>query len=146
MKKFVFCAIGLKGMGINMYKKKKSKLWVWLLVLVLAVAAGGGFWYQKSNAKQETKEEEIVLQENQELIHVRITKMLGNEMTGSIVSEDKHQQEQQTWLIPVGTEVVTKLGTTTTFARLSSGDTVQMLMQTGEAAADGDILKIWITQ
>lgn len=129
-----------------MYKKKKSKLWVWLLVLVLAVAAGGGFWYQKSNAKQETKEEEIVLQENQELIYVRITKMLGNEMTGSIVSEDKHQQEQQTWLIPVGTEVVTKLGTTTTFARLSSGDTVQMLMQTGEAAADGDILKIWITQ
>lgn len=129
-----------------MYKKKKSKLWVWLLVLVLAVAAGGGFWYQKSNAKQETKEEEIVLQENQELIHVRITKMLGNEMTGSIVSEDKHQQEQQTWLIPVGTEVATKLGTTTTFARLSSGDTVQMLMQTGEAAADGDILKIWITQ
>lgn len=129
-----------------MYKKKKSKLWVWLLVLVLAVAAGGGFWYQKSNAKQETKEEEIVLQENQELIRVRITKMLGNEMTGSIVSEDKHQQEQQTWLIPVGTEVVTKLGTTTTFARLSSGDTVQMLMQTGEAAADGDILKIWITQ
>lgn len=129
-----------------MYKKKKSKLWVWLLVLVLAVAAGGGFWYQKSNAKQETKEEEIVLQENQELIHVKITKMLGNEMTGSIVSEDKHQQEQQTWLIPVGTEVVTKLGTTTTFARLSSGDTVQMLMQTGEAAADGDILKIWITQ
>lgn len=129
-----------------MYKKKKSKLWVWLLVLVLAVAAGGSFGYQKSNAGQETKEEEIVLQENQELIYVRITKMLGNEMTGSIVSEDKHQQEQQTWLIPVGTEVVTKLGTTTTFARLSSGDTVQMLMQTGEAAADGDILKIWITQ
>lgn len=129
-----------------MYKKKKSKLWIWLLLLVLVVAAGGGFWYQKSNAKQTMEEEEIVLQENQELINVRITQMLGNEMTGSIVSEDKkQQQEEKTWMIPVGTEVVTKLGTTTTFARLSSGDTIQMLMQTGESA-EGDILKIWITQ
>lgn len=129
-----------------MNKKKKSKLWIWLLLLVLVVAAGGGFWYQKSNAKQTMEEEEIVLQENQELINVRITQMLGNEMTGSIVSEDKkQQQEEKTWMIPVGTEVVTKLGTTTTFARLSSGDTIQMLMQTGESA-EGDILKIWITQ
>ena len=129
-----------------MYKKKKSKLWIWLLLLVLVVAAGGGFWYQKSNAQQTVEEEEIVLQENQELINVRITQMLGNEMTGSIVSEDKKQQkEEKTWMIPVGTEVVTKLGTTTTFVRLSSGDTIQMLMQTGESA-DGDILKIWITQ
>ena len=129
-----------------MYKKKKSKLWIWLLLLVLVVAAGSGFWYQKSNAQQTMEEEEIVLQENQELINVRITQMLGNEMTGSIVTEDrKQQQEEKTWMIPVGTEVVTKLGTTTTFARLSSGDTIQMLMQTGESA-DGDILKIWITQ
>ena len=58
--------------------------------------------------------------------------MLANEMTGSIVTEDNKQGEQQTWLIPVGTEVVTKLGTTTTFARLSSGDTIQMLMQKDE--------------
>ena len=129
-----------------MYKKKKSKLWIWLLLLVLVVAAGSGFWYQKSNAQQTMEEEEIVLQENQELINVRITQMLGNEMTGSIVTEDrKQQQEEKTWMIPVGTEVVTKLGTTTTFARLSSGDTIQMLMQTGESA-EGDILKIWITQ
>ena len=129
-----------------MYKKKKSKLWIWLLLLVLVVAAGSGFWYQKSNAQQTMEEEEIVLQENQELINVRITQMLGNEMTGSIVTEDrKQQQEEKTWMIPVGTEVVTKLGTTTTIARLSSGDTIQMLMQTGESA-DGDILKIWITQ
>ena len=128
-----------------MYKKKKSKLWIWLVLLILVVAAGGAFKYQQVKAQQEEQEEEIVVLENQELINVRITKMLGNEMTGSIVTEDNKQGEAQTWMIPVGTEVVTKLGTTTTFARLSSGDTIQMLMQTEEANGSS-ILKIWITQ
>lgn len=71
--------------------------------------------------------------------------MLGNEMTGNIISENQNQEEEKTWLISVGTEVVTKLGTTTTFARLSNGDTVQMLLQTKEGDSE-DILKIWITQ
>lgn len=126
-----------------MYKKKKNRLWLWLVVAVLILAAGGIWGYQKSYANQEEKEEEIVLQNNQELVDIRITKMLGNEMTGNILSENR--EEEKTWLIPVGTEVVTKLGTTTTFARLSSGDTIQMLLQTGEEDSE-DILKIWITQ
>ncbi|MDD2971500.1 MAG: hypothetical protein PHE02_05145 [Lachnospiraceae bacterium] len=45
-------------------------------------------------------------------------------------------------MIPVGTDVVTKLGTTTSFARLATGDVVQMLME-----RDGDdkvIIKMWI--
>lgn len=129
-----------------MYKKKKSKVWIWLVLLILVVAAGGGVYgYQQVMTQQEVKEEEIVVLENQELIHVRITKMLGNEMTGSIVSEENKQGETQTWMIPVGTDVVTKLGTTTTFVRLSSGDTIQMLMQK-DGAEDDSILKIWITQ
>lgn len=126
-----------------MYKKKKNRLWPWLVVAVVILAAGGIWGYQKSYANQEEKEEEIVLQDNQELVDIRITKMLGNEMTGNILSENR--EEEKTWLIPVGTEVVTKLGTTTTFARLSSGDTIQMLLQTGEEDSE-DILKIWITQ
>lgn len=129
-----------------MYKKKKSKVWIWLVLLILVMAAGGGVYgYQQVMAQQEAEEEEIVVLENQELIHVRITKMLGNEMTGSIVTEENKQGETQTWMIPVGTDIVTKLGTTTTFARLSSGDTIQMLMQEDEAD-DRNILKIWITQ
>ncbi|MBQ6788068.1 MAG: hypothetical protein IJO85_10130 [Lachnospiraceae bacterium] len=129
-----------------MYKKKKSKVWIWLVLLILVMAAGGGVYgYQQVMAQQEAEEEEIVVLENQELIHVRIMKMLGNEMTGSIVTEENKQGETQTWMIPVGTDIVTKLGTTTTFARLSSGDTIQMLMQEDEAD-DRNILKIWITQ
>lgn len=129
-----------------MYKKKKSKVWLWLVLLLLAVAAGGGVYgYQQVTAQQETKEEEIVVLDNQELIQVRITKMLGNEMTGSLVTGEKGQGETKTWMIPVGTDVVTKLGTTTTFARLSSSDTIQMLMQKNETG-DDSILKIWIVQ
>lgn len=44
--------------------------------------------------------------------------------------------------IPVGTDVVTKLGTITTFARLASGDVVQMLME--KDGNDQVIIKIWI--
>lgn len=50
--------------------------------------------------------------------------------------------EERTATIPVGTDVITKLGTTTTFARLAAGDVVQMLT---EKAGDEDvIIKMWI--
>ena len=50
--------------------------------------------------------------------------------------------EERTMMIPVGTEVVTKLGTVTTFSRLASGDVMKILT---EKSGDEDIiLKIWI--
>lgn len=50
--------------------------------------------------------------------------------------------EERTATIPVGTDVITKLGTTTTFARLAAGDVVQMLT---EKVGDEDvIIKMWI--
>ena len=65
-------------------------------------------------------------------------------MTATVVQEDGEETtESGTWMIPVGTEVVTKLGTTTTFARLASGDTIKVLMQ-NEDDGTQDILKIWI--
>lgn len=129
-----------------MYKKKKSKRWLFLVLLILVAAAGVGVHqYQQMKVKQDIIKEEVVVLENQELINIRITKMLGNEMTGSIMTEDNKQGEEKIWMIPVGTEVETKLGTTTTFARLSSGDTIQMLIEK-DAEDDNGILKIWITQ
>ncbi|MDD2969262.1 MAG: hypothetical protein PHT21_06820 [Lachnospiraceae bacterium] len=50
--------------------------------------------------------------------------------------------EERTMVIPVGTDVVTKLGTVTTFSRLASGDVLKILT---EKSGDEDvILKIWI--
>ena len=129
-----------------MYKKKKSKAWIWLVLLILVVTAGVAVYQDRQmKEKLKTQEEEIIVLENQELINVRITKMLGNEMTGSVVNENNSLGEVKTWLIPVGTQVVTKLGTTTTFVRLRSGDTVQMLIGK-DAEEDSSIFKIWIIQ
>lgn len=47
--------------------------------------------------------------------------------------------------IPVGTEVETKLGTITTFSRLSNGDIIKMLLQKDDAGTNA-LLKIWIME
>lgn len=47
--------------------------------------------------------------------------------------------------IPVGTEVQTKLGTITTFSRLSGGDIIKMLLQRDDVG-DKVLMKIWIVE
>ena len=44
--------------------------------------------------------------------------------------------------IPVGTKVMTRLGTETTFSRLAAGDNIKMLVQ--ENDGQQEILEIWI--
>ena len=97
----------------------------------MILVAGGLVYYKEVvMAAEASEEEEIVLEENQEWKYFKITQILGNEMTATVVQEDGEETtESGTWMIPVGTEVVTKLGTTTTFARLASGDTIKVLMQ-----------------
>ena len=50
--------------------------------------------------------------------------------------------ETKTWQIPVGTDVITTLGVSTTFSRLSAGDVIAVLTESGT----DNILKIWIVQ
>lgn len=129
-----------------MYRKKKKKAWIWILIGLIVILVAGGWVYYKEvvMAAETSEEEEIVLEENQEWEYFKITQILGNEMTATVVQEDGEETtESGTWMIPVGTEVVTKLGTTTTFARLASGDTIKVLMQ-NEDDGTQDILKIWI--
>ncbi len=47
--------------------------------------------------------------------------------------------------IPVGTEVETKLGTITTFSRLSNGDIIKMLLQR-DNTGNKTLMKIWIVE
>ena len=47
--------------------------------------------------------------------------------------------------IPVGTEVETKLGTVTTFSRLSNGDIIKMLLQKDDTGSN-ELRKIWIVE
>lgn len=126
-----------------MKKKKNRKKWIVLFVcLFLLASATTGMIFVKKNTDEEMNlENEVVVQEGQTLMTVTIQKMIGNEMTGR-KTQDTQMSDVQTWTIPVGTEVVTKLGTVTTFARLAGGDVVQVLADD----ATQDILKIWIIQ
>ena len=60
-------------------------------------------------------------------------------------SIDEKTQESSQLQIPVGTEVITKLGAATTFSRLSNGDTIKMLMQ-DLGGREETVLKIWIVE
>ena len=53
--------------------------------------------------------------------------------------------EEQTMLIPVGTEVTTTLGTVTTFSRLAAGDIVKILMEKNENG-EQVIVGIWMVE
>ena len=50
--------------------------------------------------------------------------------------------ETKSWQIPVGTDVITSLGVTTTFSRLSAGNVIAVLTEEGT----DNILKIWIVE
>jgi uncharacterized protein YpmB len=125
-------------------KKKKNKIWIILIILLLVIGAGVGYWrYSSINSQAESEEETLPeLEDGQEYMYAMITSILGNEMTVNIYVDNKETDSQQTWLIPVGTDVVTKLGTTTSFSRLASGDYIRILVQ--NSTESQDILKIWI--
>jgi uncharacterized protein YpmB len=125
-------------------KKKKNKIWIILAIILLALIAGGAYWYYYSNNVEAEENANALpeLEQGQEYIYVRITSILGNEMTATIYEDDRETDNSETWLIPVGTDVVTKLGTTTSFSRLASGDYIRILVQ--NESDSQDILKIWI--
>lgn len=120
--------------GHKVMKTKKNKK-IHFLILFLAVIAIGGtaFGQYQKQVKAKESEEELVIGENQKLVDGVIESIIGNEM----VLEDGEVQ-----IIPVGTQVETKLGAVTTFSRLNAKDEIQMLVED----VDGEevILKIWI--
>jgi hypothetical protein len=125
-------------------KKKKSKIWIIIIILLIALIAGGAYWYYytKNVTASEAGETLPELEQGQEYLYARITSILGNEMTATLYEDERPTDSDQTWLIPVGTDVVTKLGTTTSFSRLASGDYIRILVQNEPDSQD--ILKIWI--
>jgi hypothetical protein len=125
-------------------KKKKSKIWIILIILLIALIAGGAYWYYYNQNMVTAEAVEVLpeLSEGQEYLYARITSILGNEMTADIYEDERATGSTETWLIPVGTDVVTKLGTTTSFSRLATGDYIRILVQ--DEPDSQDILKIWI--
>ncbi len=140
-------------------RKKKKRRWIIWLLLIVIIAAGAGTYYyhQKQLAESEedaNSESAVVLEDNQSWLYLEIVSILGNEIEAREVDpnenrmmrqqsgDDEEEAETETYQIPVGTDVVTSLGSVTTFSRLAAGDVLHCLM---ENTGDEDvILKIWI--
>lgn len=134
-------------------KKKKRHRAVWIFIIVLLAVAAGIFFYRKQQDGPEENpnaEEAVVLEENQSWLYLEIDTIEGNEMQAAVVEKSGNEYiaagdgEIKTYLIPVGTDVVTRLGSVTTFSRLAAGDVLHCLTE----QADGEevILKIWIEE
>ena len=141
-------------------RRRRKKLLASIAVMLCLGAAGGGaffFWQRSAAAAGETVQ--IVAGEQEELTYARIHTIVGNEMgtvlldaaavermeTGSAPEGELFSEEDgetKSWQIPVGTDVITSLGVTTTFSRLSAGDVIAVLTEEGT----DNILKIWIIQ
>lgn len=163
---------------IEKKKKKKSRKAFWLILLLLVAAAAGLLFYQKKKAEAEAIDpnarENVVLEEDQSWLYLKIESIIGNEITAVETTAPRRMEmlpqdgqpaqgeqppaqresaatadgeltgEAKTYMIPVGTAVVTKLGSETTFSRLAAGDTICCLIE--EADGEPVILKIWIEE
>lgn len=133
-----------------MYKKKKKTGKVIILCLIAMVAVVGIYLYSVHKNQNQLAvnltdtSEQVILLEGQRVEKLKIKAIYGNEIYVNIAETDT-SQEQQIWQIPVGTDVVTKLGTITTFSRLANGDVIDALIQTDDNGNE-TIQKVWITE
>ena len=148
-------------------KRKRGRALRTIVLLLLLAAAAGIFYCQKRQQAEEENpnaEETVTLEKDQSWLYLEIEEITGNEIQAVKVSggsqetayggreavysgEDNAPEAEgnpQTYTIPVGTDVVTKLGSVTTFSRLAAGDTIHCLMQ--EEDGEAVILKIWIEE
>ena len=114
-------------------KRQKNRRKRRLAAVAAAVLLIGAAWYIGWGRKMEIQPQQTAVKGNE------ITYRETGEETGQ---QEEAQPQEQTALIPVGTEVVTRLGTVTTFSRLAAGDNVALITQ-----ADGEdvvIVRVYI--
>lgn len=132
--------------------KKHTKIALVIMALLIAVIAIIAYVILlKPGTPEETDAQEVItLEDGQSLVFAKLTSVIGNEITYVTVEEQdnsiyRETQETGQLQIPVGTEVITKLGTSTTFSRLASGDIIRLLMQQTQEGEE-ETVKIWIME
>lgn len=117
-------------------KRKKSVIIAAGLLLIGAVCFTGFAMTAKKSS--DSGAVQITAGKNEEIVYARLTSVIGNDITCSLTDSG----EEKSYEIPVGTDVITRLGTTTTFLKLSEGNNVAILLEKGT-----DIVKsVWITE
>ncbi|WP_342758089.1 hypothetical protein [Kineothrix sedimenti] len=118
-------------------KKRKKSAIMAAVVLLIGVVCFTGFT-MTARSSSESSQVQITAGKNEELIYARLTSVIGNDITCTLTGSG----EEKAYEIPVGTDVVTRLGTITTFSKLSEGNNVAILLE-----KDTDIVKaVWITE
>ncbi len=120
-----------KGFG-----KKKCAIMA-AVILLIGIVCFTGFTMTARSSSQ-SAQVQIAAGKNEELIYARLMSVIGNDITCTLTESG----EEKAYEIPVGTDVITRLGTVTTFSKLSEGNNVAILLEKGT-----DIVKsVWITE
>lgn len=119
-------------------KKEKNRMEKRVLVIILVVILAALFWYlgwgRKLSVQEQTTQVNIETTGNQKVTYATIQSIRGNEITYVLTEGDG---EEVTEMIPVGTDVTTKLGTVATFSRICAGDSVAIVK---EPVGDSDVI------
>jgi hypothetical protein len=118
-------------------KRKRLQETAIVVILLIGVVCFTGFTMTAKSSSQ-SNQVQITAGKNEEIIYARLMSVIGNNITCTLTESGG----EKAYEIPVGTDVITRLGTVTTFSKLSEGNNVAILLEKGT-----DIVKsVWITE
>ena len=127
------------------YKEKQAKrkkrnriiaaVSVALLILIAVIVYLVRLNIQKK-AEEAASVTEVTAEEGQEIVYVQVVSVAGNEIDVTVPDTG----EEKIYQIPVGTTVITRLGSEATFSSISAGNNLALALEEGTDTID----KIWI--
>ena len=132
--------------------RKKKRLAGAAAAAMLTVGAWYVGWGRNITVQTNQTSVQVTAQSGQEIVYATLTEVKGNEITYMVQEEAsginegpgayEEEGQEQTTLIPVGTDVITRLGATVTFSRLATGENVALIMEEDEGQKV--IVKVYI--
>ncbi len=165
-------ALEYKEKKLQRAKKRKKRLIISLVIIVILSASGFlGYKYYQQKKAAENSEAIVAVSDGQELVYASVTLVAGNNITVDILQETTSSAEESAettdmkssgmkagrsdsgssytetgestqYQIPVGTVVITKLGTSATFSSISTGNVLAIALEEGTDIID----KVWIIE
>lgn len=165
-------ALEYKEKKLQRAQKRKKRLIISLVIIVILSASGFlGYKYYQQKKAAENSEAIVAVSDGQELVYASVTLVAGNNITVDILQETTSSAEESAetadmkssgmkagrsdsgssyaetgestqYQIPVGTVVITKLGTSATFSSISTGNVLAIALEEGTDIID----KVWIIE
>lgn len=165
-------ALEYKEKKLQRAQKRKKRLIISLVIIVILSASGFlAYKYYQQKKAAENSEAIVAVSDGQELVYASVTLVAGNNITVDILQETTPSAEESSettdmkssgmkagrsdsgssytetgestqYQIPVGTVVITKLGTSATFSSISTGNVLAIALEEGTDIID----KVWIIE